>query len=96
MAAAVDEYGAMAGGGERRDLIAPIAAVAEPAMQQDHGRAGAIGRVPDAGAVIVHVALLACRRQRRSALRFEFFEVVVVWFHPSNPVNECDDGHEIF
>ena len=37
VATAIDEHGAMAGADQRRDLIAPVAAMAEAAMQQDDG-----------------------------------------------------------
>jgi len=78
VAAAIDEHRAMAGADQHWNLIAPIATVTEAAMQQDHGRAGPVCRVPDSSAVVFQVALIACDRQGRGAARFEVLEVVVV------------------
>ncbi len=50
-------------------------------MQQDHGRARAICRIPDSRAVVIDVAVIACDRQGRGAVRCEIAEVVVVRFH---------------
>jgi hypothetical protein len=63
------------------NLMTPIAAMAEAAMQQDHGRAGPVSRVPDPSTIAFDVALIFCNRQRRGAIRFKFAEVVVVGFH---------------
>jgi hypothetical protein len=81
MATAIDHNRAMAASDQRRHLVAPIAAVAEAAVQQYRGRAGPIRCVPDPGAVVLDVALLGCRRQRRGALRLKFSNVVVVCLH---------------
>ena len=78
MAAAIDEYGPIAGTRQGRNLITPITAVAETTMQHDHGRAGPKCRVPDSRALIVHIALIARDRQGRGTVRFEILEVVVV------------------
>ena len=71
MAAAIDEHGAMARADQRRNLIPPIPAMSEAAVQQDHRKPGPISRVPDASAVVLHVAPIACDRQRRGAMRFK-------------------------
>jgi hypothetical protein len=71
----------MAGVDQRGNLVAPIAAVAQATMQQDHGRTGPVSRVPDSRPVVLHVALIVCSRQGRGALLFENPEVVVVRFH---------------
>ena len=55
--------------------------MAEAAMQQDHGRAGLIGYVPDQSTVMVNVTLIICDRQRRGTVRFKPAEVIVVRFH---------------
>src|SRR5262245_26492689 len=62
-------------------LKSPIAAMAEAAMQQDHGRAGPIRGVPEPSTVVFDIALISCDRQRCGALRFKPAEVVVVRFH---------------
>ena len=78
VAAAINEHGAIAGADQRWNLIAPITAMAEATMQQDHGRAGPVCRVPNSSAVVIHVALIACDGQRRGAMRLEILKVVVV------------------
>jgi len=78
VAAAVNEHGAMAGADQRWNLIAPITAMAEATMQQDHGRARPVCRVPDSSPVVVHVTLIAGHGQGQGAMRFEILEVVVV------------------
>jgi len=60
-----------------RYLVAKVAAVAEPAMQQDDRAAGAIARVPDTRAIVVDKTLLVRRGQSRGAVRIELFEIVV-------------------
>ena len=49
-------------------------------MQQDDRRAVAVGRIPDAGAVMVQPAFNVRCRQRVGAVRFEPDEVVVLDF----------------
>jgi hypothetical protein len=46
-------------------------------MQQNDGRAGAVGRVPDANAVVLLEALSSCDRERRSTMRLKSKKVVV-------------------
>jgi len=58
MATAIDEPDAIAGADKGRNLIAPVAAVAEAAMQQDDGRAGSLYCVPDPGPLVLYVAFL--------------------------------------
>ncbi len=77
MASAIDDHDEMAGTDQRGNLITPIPAMAEAAMQQDHGSAGPVCRVPDSRTVMAHVALIAGGRQRCSTVRFEMLEVVV-------------------
>ena len=69
MAAAVNQHGAMSGADQHGDLITPIAAMTQATMQQDHGRAGPIGSVPNSSAVMVHVAMTVRDRQGRGAMR---------------------------
>jgi hypothetical protein len=52
--------------------------MAHTTMQQNHGRTGPVNRVPDSSAIVVHVTLIACDRQRRGTLFFENPEFVVV------------------
>ena len=78
VAAAVNEHGAIARADQHWNLITPITTMAEATMQQDHGRAGPVCRVPDSSAVVIHVALIACDRQGRGAMRLEILKVVVV------------------
>ena len=78
MAATIDDHSAMARADQHWNLITPIAALAEAAMQKDYGRAGPECRVPDSGTFVVHVALLACDRQGGGTMRFEIRKVVVV------------------
>jgi hypothetical protein len=54
--------------------------MAEAAMQQDDRRAVAVGRMPDAGAVMVQPAFNVRCRQKAGAVRFEPGEVVVLDF----------------
>ncbi len=78
MAATIDDHRAMVRADQRWNLIAPIAAMAEAAMQKDHGRAGPECRIPDSSAVVIQVALLAGDRQGGGTMRFEILKVVVV------------------
>jgi hypothetical protein len=71
----------MAGADEHWNLITPITAMSEATVQQDHGRAGSVCRVPNTSAVVIHMALIVRGRQRRGTMRFEILEVVVLWFH---------------
>jgi len=58
VSAAVDENDAMACVDEIGDLITPVAAVAEAAVEEDYGQAEAIGGEPDEGTFIFNVALI--------------------------------------
>lgn len=87
MAAAVDEHDTIAGAGQRRNLMAPVAAMAEAAMQQDHRRAGPVCCIPDASAVVFDVSLTGWRRQGWCTIRCEFFEAVVSKFHIDLPIH---------
>ena len=60
---------------------ASAASVAQPAMQQDHGRAGAEGGIPDASAVTLDMALLICGRQRFRAMCGKPCQVVIEGVH---------------
>ena len=62
--------------------------MSEATVQQDHGRAGSVCRVPDTSAVVIHMALIVRGRQRRGTMRFEILEVVVLWFH-----DDLTQGH---
>jgi hypothetical protein len=77
VAATVDQDDTISAGDQRRDLASPIAAVAEAAVQQNHGQAGTIGAVPDLGPVIFYVAGAARWWKRRSSIRFESFELII-------------------
>src|ERR1700730_3610047 len=55
--------------------------MAKAAMQQNHGRAGPVGRIPDSSTVVVQVVLFAWNRQGQSAMRFEILQVVVIGCH---------------
>ena len=78
MTATIYDHSAMVRADQRWNLIAPIAAMAEAAMQKDHGRAGPECRVPNSSTVVINVALLACDRQGGGTMRFEIRKVVVV------------------
>jgi hypothetical protein len=78
MAAAINKHGAVARANQPWNLITPIAAMAEAAMQQDHGKAGPVCRVPDPSTVIFNVALIAGDRQGGGTMRCEILKVVVV------------------
>lgn len=80
MTAAIDENGTIAACDQRGNLVCPVAAVAEAAVDKDDRRTGAVGAVPDLSAVVLDDALLVCRR-RRSAVGFELYEFVIVDFH---------------
>jgi hypothetical protein len=49
-------------------------------MQKDHGRAGAVGGVPDPSAIVCNVALTGCEGKRRGTFRLEADEVIVMSF----------------
>ena len=72
MAAAVDHNGTIALRDQSRNLVSPIAAVAQAAMQQDHRWANAVSAIPDAGCVIFDIALIVRDRKWRGAARFEY------------------------
>ena len=55
--------------------------MAKAAMQQNHGRAGPEGRIPDSSTVVVQIVLFAWDRQGQSAMRFEILQVVVIGCH---------------
>jgi hypothetical protein len=78
MAAAVNKHNAMPKVDQRSHLVSPIATVAEATMQQDYWRAGAVGRVPEANAVVADEALRCCDRERRSPMRLKTKEIIVV------------------
>ena len=78
MPSAINEHGTMAGTDQLRDLVSPIAAMAEATMQQDHRRAGPVCRVPDTRTAVFDVALSARDRQGRGAMRLEILKIVVV------------------
>jgi hypothetical protein len=78
MAAAIDQHGAITRRDQRRNLIAPVAAMPKAAMQQDHGSFRPVRRVPDSSTVVFHKALIDRGGQGRSAMRLETFKVVVV------------------
>jgi hypothetical protein len=71
VAAAVDHNRSIAARDESGDLVSPIAAVAQTAMQQDHRWANAVSAIPDAGSVIFDIAQIARDRKWRGAARFE-------------------------
>jgi hypothetical protein len=78
MAAAVDHDDAIASRHDGRHLIAPVAGMARAAMQQDDRRAVAVGRIPDAGAVMIQPAFHFRCRQGVGAVRVEPDEIVVL------------------
>jgi hypothetical protein len=80
VAATVDDDDAVTGGDEGRELVAKIAGIAHAAMQQDHRAAGAIGGVPDAGAVGFEMALLIGGGKRRRTFGLEAAEVEIGGF----------------
>src|SRR6185312_17461353 len=55
MAAAVDQHGSITGSNKGRYLPAPVAAVAEAAMQEDYGPAGTEYRVADPRPIVLNV-----------------------------------------
>jgi hypothetical protein len=55
--------------------------MAEPAMQQDHRRAGSVHGVPDSGDIVFDITLLISDWQRRGTLRFKPAEVIILHFH---------------
>jgi hypothetical protein len=78
---AINDDGPVARSHECRNLIPPIAAMAEPAMQQDHRPADAEGRIPDAGAVVLDMALRNGGRQRSSTVGGKACQIVVEGVH---------------
>jgi len=95
VATTVYQNGTIATPNQGWNLIAPIAAVAEAAMQQDYGRAGPVSSVPDPSTVAFDVPLIICDRQQRGAVRFKPAEVVVVRFHlvqSLKPLSESSHG----
>jgi len=84
VATTVYQHGTIATFDQRRNLITPVATMAEAAMQQDHGRAKTVSPVPDTRSVVFDVSLTIRRRQRCGAVRFKRFEVVVVKRHLAN------------
>ena len=78
MPSAINEHGAMAGTDQLRDLVSPIAAMAEATMQQDHRRAGPVCLVPDTRTAVFDVALIARDRQGRGTMRLEILKIIVV------------------
>lgn len=60
--AAIDEQHPVPGGPQCRQLIPPVAAVAQAAVQQDHRRSVAIGGIPNTRAVVVNITLPGSRR----------------------------------
>jgi hypothetical protein len=62
MATAIYKDDAIAGADKRRDLIAPVATMAEAAMQQDDWRARPEHGIPDPSPIVLYEALLRCDR----------------------------------
>jgi hypothetical protein len=81
MSAAVNDNGAIAIPNQCWDLISPIPAVAEAAVQKYHGWTKPIVGVPDSRAVMIDMSLISKIWQRRGTFRFKFAEIVVVVFH---------------
>src|SRR5438128_4860788 len=81
VSAAINENRAIARVEQSWNLIPPVAAVAQAAMQHDHGRARPVRGVPDSSTVVPDIALLIGRGQRRGALGLERSKVVVVSVH---------------
>src|SRR5258705_2385446 len=71
VATTVYQNGTIAAPDYRWNLITPIAAVAESAVQQDHRRAGPVSGVPDPSTLVFDVAVVVRGRQRCGAVRFE-------------------------
>jgi hypothetical protein len=65
----------IAGADQRWHLIAPIAAVAEPTMQQDYRRSRVVRTL------MFHIAPIASDPQRRGAVLFEILKFVVGRIH---------------
>src|SRR5260370_6873700 len=55
--------------------------MAQATMQENHGWTGPVSGVPDLGAVVVHVTLIARDGQRWGSVFFKSLEVVVGRFH---------------
>jgi len=77
MAPAIDENGSVTGAHQVRNLKTPITAVAEATMQHNHAVAGLKCGVPDARALMVHVALIIRNWQGFGAVPFKIRDVVV-------------------
>ncbi len=86
MAPAVDDDNLMAGIDQGRNLIAPIAAVSEPAMQENYGSAAAIGGIPDTRAIMIDMAFRLGMRQGCGPFGFEAVKLIVVKFHTHLPL----------
>ena len=71
VATAVDEDDAVPGSEEVGKLIAPVAAVAEAAVEKDDRGAGAKGGVPDFGSLVFDVTLGVWGRGKCGAVGFE-------------------------
>ena len=76
-----NEHNATARTDQGRNLVPPVPAVAEAAVEQDHRVARPVGREPYPCAVVVHVALFVGNGQRRGTVRHKARQVVVVRFH---------------
>ena len=83
---AVDDDDGVTRGNQRRSLMAPVPGIAQPAMQQNDGRAGAIDGMPDVGAVILDISFRGCGWQWRCAIPFEAHKVVIRCLHGLPPV----------
>src|ERR1700733_6090016 len=81
MAAAVDQNRTAATTDQCWNLITPVATMAKTAMEQDYRRTRSVSRIPDPSAIMFHIALIICRRQRSGPVSFEPPEVVIVNFH---------------
>ena len=72
VAAGVDHNGTISVRDERGNLVSPIPAVAQTAMQQDHRWSNAVSAIPDAGCVSFDIALVVRDRKWRGAAGFEY------------------------
>ncbi|MNL78368.1 hypothetical protein D3C87_2047300 [compost metagenome] len=79
----------MAGLDEIGNLITPVAAIAEPAMQQDDGWTSAITRIPDARAFVFDEALFVRLRKRWDAVAFKIGQIIVAKGHRHLPFCPC-------
>src|SRR4029434_5250357 len=67
-----------AGAQQCGNLIAPVAAMAEAAMEQDNGRSGPAGGIPDPRPVMLVFTYRRCAGQGCLPIRLELCKVVVV------------------